>query len=245
MPIPIETAAKIPLFKGLDQETLTTVARLMSSRNYLSHDIIIRKGDGADHLAFLLEGKLQVVDVTEDGREIGIHFISPGAYFGELSVIDGQPRSASVVSVKPSEVAFLPSAQARALIFNRPLVAERFLTHFAQIVRASSRQRTLLSIPNAFQRVFAQLQQFVRDTNEGQVIEGLPKQHEIAIMVNTSRETVSRALHTLMKMNIVEKKGTIFIVNRPEQLRNAANVGLEDAPAAGNAKKAEKPENVA
>ncbi|OWW19003.1 Crp/Fnr family transcriptional regulator [Noviherbaspirillum denitrificans] len=244
MPIPIETAANIPLFKGLDQETLTTVAGLMSSRTYLSHDIVLRKGDSGDGLAFLLQGKLQVVDVTEDGREIGIHFISPGAYFGELSVIDGQPRSASVVSVKTSEVAFLPAAQAKALIFNRPLIAERFLIHFAQIVRASSRQRTLLSIPNAFQRVFAQLQQFVRDTNEGsQVIEGLPKQHEIAIMVNTSRETVSRALHTLMKMNIVEKKGAILIVHRPDQLKNAANVGLEELPQSnGTAKKVQKSE---
>jgi CRP/FNR family transcriptional regulator, cyclic AMP receptor protein len=250
MPIPLETAASIPLFKGLDPQTLSTVAQLMSSRSYLSHDIVLRKGDVADHLAFLLVGKLQVVDVTEDGREIGIHFITPGNYFGELSVIDGQPRSASVVSVKPSEVAFLPAAQARALIYNRPLIAERFLTHFAQIVRASSRQRILLSIPNAFQRVFAQLQQFVRDTKDGgQVIEGLPKQHEIAIMVNTSRETVSRALHTLMKMNIVEKKGTILIVNRPEQLKNAAVVGLEEvpqaAPSAKKTNKAEKSENVA
>lgn len=246
MPIPIETAANIPLLKGLDEETLTVVAKLMSSRCYMSHDIILRKGDSADHLAFLLAGKLQVVDVTEDGREIGIHFISPGAYFGELSVIDGEPRSASVVSVQTSEVAFLPSAQARALIFNRPLIAERFLTHFAQIVRASSRQRTLLSIPNAFQRVFAQLQQFVRETKDGQVIEGLPKQHEIAIMVNTSRETVSRALHTLIKLNIVEKKGTVFIVTRPEQLKTAAVVGLDDLPVQNDTatKKVENPANM-
>jgi CRP-like cAMP-binding protein len=235
MPIALETAANIPLFKGLDQDTLVVVAKLMSSRTYQSHDMVLRKGDTADHLCFLLTGRLQVVDVTEDGREIGIHFISPGAYFGELSVIDGEPRSASIVSVQQSEVAFLPTAQAKALIFNRPLIAERFLTHFAQIVRSASRQRTLLSIPNAFQRVFAQLQQFVRDTNEGQVIEGLPKQHEIAIMVNTSRETVSRALHTLMKLNIVEKKGTVFIVNRPDQLKTAAVVGLDDMPAATTA----------
>lgn len=229
MPIPVEIAADIPLLKGLDKETLSTVAKQMSSRAYLSHDIVLRKNDIAEHLAFLIAGKLQVVDVTEDGKEIGIHFIQPGAYFGELSVIDGLPRSASVVSVKPSEVAFLPAAQARVLIYSRPLIAERFLTHFAQIVRASSRQRTLLSIPNAFQRVFAQLQQFVRETQDGQVIEGLPKQHEIAIMVNTSRETVSRALQTLMKQNIVEKKGAVLIVNRPDKLKTAATAGLDEA----------------
>lgn len=232
MSIAITTASKIPLLEGLDEETLTTVARLMTSRTYLSHDIILRKGDAAEHLAFLLDGKLQVVDLTADGREIGLHFIMPGAYFGELSVIDGQPRSASVISVKTSEVAFLPNAQARSLIFNRPLIAQRLLTHFSQVLRASSHQRTLLSIPNAFQRVFAQLQLFVRVTNEGTVIEGLPKQHEIAIMVNTSRETVSRALHTLLKMNILVKKGTILIVNQPELLKNAAVVGLEESTAA-------------
>ena len=228
MPIALDIVANIPLLKDLDNETLTAVANLMTARTYLSHDIVIRKGDPPDHLAFLLKGKLQVVDLSEDGRETGIHFIMPGAYFGELSVIDGQPRSASVISVKISEVAFMPSAQARALIYTRPLIAQRFLTHFAQVVRASSTQRTLLSIPNAFQRVFAQLQLFVRDTKEGQVIEGLPKQHEIAIMVNTSRETVSRALHTLLKMNILIKKGSLLIVNRPDQLKSVAVAGLEE-----------------
>ena len=229
MPIAFDVAANIPLFKDLDENTLKQVAGLMTSRAFLSHDIVIRKGDSADNLAFLLSGKLQVVDLSEDGREIGIHFILPGAYFGELSVIDGHPRSASVVSVKTSEVAFLPNTQARELIFNHPLIAQRLLTHFAQVVRAASSQRTLLSIPNAFQRVFAQLQTFVRETKEGQVIEGLPKQHEIAIMVNTSRETVSRALHTLMKMNILEKQGALLIVKQPDQLKQAATIGVEEA----------------
>ncbi|MBC3806255.1 Crp/Fnr family transcriptional regulator [Undibacterium seohonense] len=228
MPIALEIAANIPLFKDFDEPSLKKVANLMSCKSFQSHDIVMRKGDTADSLAFLISGKLQVVDLSEEGREIGIHFIQPGAYFGELSVIDGQPRSASVISVKLSEVAFLPSGQARELIFHHPLIAKRLLTHFAQIVRSASSQRTLLSIPNAFQRVFAQLQTFVRESKDGQVIEGLPKQHEIAIMVNTSRETVSRAIHTLMKMNILEKQGTILIVRKPEQLKHVATVGVDD-----------------
>jgi CRP/FNR family cyclic AMP-dependent transcriptional regulator len=240
MPIPISTLANIPLLEGLDAETMKALSQLMTSRSYLSHDIVLRKGDSADHLAFLLQGKLQVVDLSEDGREIGIHFILPGAYFGELSVIDGKPRSASVKSMLVSEVAFLPAAQARALIFNRPIIAERFLVRFAQVVRASSSHQTLLSIPNAYQRVFAQLQTFVRNTSDGHVIEGLPKQHEIAIMVNTSRETVSRALHMLMKMGILQKKGTILIVSRPDKLRTAASAGLDAVQQPANDPKKEK-----
>lgn len=237
MPIAIEVAAEIPLLKGLDEDALKKIAGLMTSKVYLSHDIVIRKGDNVDsNLAFLINGKLQVVDLSEDGREIGIHFITPGNYFGELSVIDGLPRSASVISVKTSEVAFLPNLAARDLFFSYPLIAQRLLTHFAKVVRAASNQRTLLSIPNAFQRVFAQLHSFVKETNEGQIIEGMPKQHEIAIMVNTSRETVSRALHTLLKMNILEKQGTILIVKRPDQLKHAATVGVEDSSADGSKK---------
>jgi CRP/FNR family cyclic AMP-dependent transcriptional regulator len=230
MPVDLDIVSNIPLFKDLDEKTINQISGLMTSRVYLSHDIVLRKGDDADNLAFLINGKLQVVDLTEDGREIGIHFILPGVYFGELSLIDGKPRSASVISVTTSEVAFLPNTQARQLIFNNPLIAQRLLTHFAHVVRAASNQRTLLSIPNAFQRVFAQLHTFVKETNQGQVIEGLPRQHEIAIMVNTSRETVSRALHILMKLNIVEKQGTIFIVKEPEKLKQAATVGIEESP---------------
>ncbi len=228
MPIPIEIASRIPRLAGLDPDTLEKVSALMIARAYLPQDMVLRKGNSADHLGFLLRGTLQVVDLSEDGREIGIHIIHPGAYFGELSVIDGLPRSASVIAMKQSEVAFLPQTQARALIYNRPLVAERMLVHFAQALRASSHQRTLLSIPNAFQRVFAQLQLFVRETPDGKVIE-LPKQHEVAIMVNTSRETVSRALHLLIKMNVLEKKGQTLLVHLPEQLKNAAEVGLDEA----------------
>lgn len=228
MPIALDVVKQIPLFKDLDEAILKHIAGLMTGRVYNSHDLVIRKGDTADNLAFLTAGKLQVVDLSEDGREIGIHFILPGTYFGELSVIDGKPRSASVISVKLSEVVFLPNGQARELIFHNPLIAQRLMTHFAAIVRAASSQRTLLSIPNAFQRVFAQLHTFVQDTSNGTVIEGLPRQQEIAIMVNTSRETVSRALHTLMKLNIIEKQGSVFLVKQPEKLKQAATVGIED-----------------
>lgn len=227
MPIPLEIVAGIPLFQGLDDDTLSKLANVMIARVYLSNDTIMRKGNSPNNMGFLLRGVLQVVDLSENGRETGVNIIYPGALFGELSVIDGLSRSASVVALKASDVVFLPSAQARSLIFNRPLVAERMLIHFAKAIRASTHQRRLLSIPNAFQRVFAQLQSLVLETPQGKIIE-LPKQHEVAIMVNTSRETVSRALHTLIKLKVIEKKGTLLIVREPAKLKNAAESGMEE-----------------
>ncbi|MFZ2627317.1 MAG: Crp/Fnr family transcriptional regulator [Rugosibacter sp.] len=230
MPIPLEIVARIPLLQGLDDDTLGKLSSIMVSRIYLPNDTVMRKGSLTNNLGFLFSGVLQVVDTSEDGRETGVNVIQPGAFFGELAVLDGQPRSASVVALKQSEAAFLPNAQARTLIFNRPLVAERMLLHFTRAQRALTQQCTLLSIPNAFHRVFAQLQSLVRETPQGKIID-LPKQHEVAIMVNTSRETVSRALHTLIKLNVLEKKGAVLIVRKPAQLKTAAENGLEELAA--------------
>jgi len=228
MPIAIEQLRKILLLADLSDEILGQLAESMPVRHFQRRESVLINGQQGDDLLFLLEGRLQVVNVTEDGREVGIHLISPGDYFGELSVIDGLPRSASVVAVSPSQVAFLPKKQARALIFHNPLVAERMLTHLALIIRLSSSQRMLLSIPNAFQRVYAQLLQFSRkDLNGTLVIENVPTHQEIAIMVNTSRETVSRAINVLFEFKTLEKQLRHLIVLKPDALKRAAEGGLE------------------
>jgi CRP-like cAMP-binding protein len=228
MPIAIKQLRNIPLLEGLDEAILDRLAGLMSVRHYQRREFVLLNGQQGDDLMFLLDGRLQVVNVTEDGREVGIFFIAPGQYFGELSVIDSLPRSASVVAVNASQVALLPKQHARALIFHNPLVAERMLTHLALIVRLSSSQRMLLSIPNAFQRVYAQLLQFTRKDESGTLaIPNVPTHQEIAIMVNTSRETVSRAINALFEIGALEKNSRNLIVRDPAALKKAAESGLE------------------
>lgn len=227
MPITIAQLRNIPLLADLSDEVLGRLAGLMSVRHFQRREFVLINGEQGDDLLFLLKGRLQVVNVTEDGRDVGIHFISPGDFFGELSVIDGLPRSASMVAVSPAQVAFLPRQHARALIFHNPLVAERMLAHLALTVRLSSSQRMLLSIPNAFQRVYAQLLLLSRKDASGTLlIEGMPTHQEIAIMVNTSRETVTRAINALFELKTLEKQSRLLIVLKPETLKRAAEGGL-------------------
>lgn len=221
---------KIPLLSGVDEETL---ARLASAVQLISVDRgcrVIDKGGTGNHLLFLLSGRVQAVDITEDGREIGLSFITPGDYFGELSIIDGLPRSASVVACEASLLALLPREQALTLIYHHPVVTERVLKRMASSIRATTNIRAILGNPNAFQRVFALLNQFVK-TAPGNlvVIERMPTQQEIAIMANTSRETVSRAIHVLIQKGVVEKDMRRLIVRLPEVLRKSAHDGIESA----------------
>ena len=93
----------------------------------------------------------------------------------------------------------------------------------ASKIRDASNYRAILAIPNAFQRVFALLNQSAKIAPGGLVvIEKMPTQQEIAIMVNTSRETVSRAIHALIQKGVVEKDLRRLIVRAPEALREAA-----------------------
>ena len=215
----------IPLLTGVDEATLRQVASVLQVRSAERGGHILHKGDTGDHLLFLLSGRLQAVDITEGGREIGLSFLEPGDYFGELSIIDGMPRSASVIACEPSMYALLSRPHALELIHNNPLVAERVLKRFAASIRRASNFRTILGIPNAFQRVYALLD-YLAQKNQGGlvVIERLPTQQEISIMVNTSRETVSRAIHMLIQRGVVEKDLRRLIVRRPDVLREELTV---------------------
>jgi CRP/FNR family cyclic AMP-dependent transcriptional regulator len=219
----IELLDRITLLKGLDGATLERLSRAMRHREYHRRETVIHKGSVGEDLLFLLDGRLQVIDVTSDGREVGIHFIGPGDYFGELSIIDGQPRSASVVASSPSGVAFLGKAIAQELFYSHPVVAERLIKRMAQIIRLSSANRAILSLPRAFQRVYALLNNYVRPNPGGlMTIDRMPTQAEIASMANTSRETVSRALGVLIQHHIIEKDLRRLIVRKPDELRRAS-----------------------
>lgn len=211
---------KLPLLAGVDEAAIKKVAGVLQVRTAERGQTILHKGDEGGHLLFLLSGRLQAVDVTEDGREIGLAFLMVGDYFGELSVIDGLPRSATVVACEPSMYALLPRAHALELMHNSPLVAERMFKRLAVGIRRASNFRMILGMPNAFQRVYALLDYLAQKSPGGLVvIERLPTQQEISIMVNTSRETVSRAMQVLIQRGVVEKDMRRLIVRMPDALR--------------------------
>ncbi len=215
---------KFPLFSGLPEEEVQAAGNLMRLRNFGRREVVCRKDEDADGLYLLFSGSLQAVDIAEDGREIGLNLIKPGAFFGELSVIDGLPRSAHIISLQPSLVGVIPQAAARELFYRLPATAEAMMRHLTSLVRNLSTYRALLAIPNAQQRVYALLQQLGTQMPGGLVvIQNLPKQQEVAIMINTSRETVSRAIAHLVALGVLEKDYRRLIVRDPQRLRRLAS----------------------
>jgi CRP-like cAMP-binding protein len=211
--------ARIPLLAGLPEQILAQLSAEIRLVSFAKRQFVMHKGARDTDLLFLLEGRLLVVDISPEGRQTGLNFISPGDFFGELASIDGLPRSATVVAAAPSMVGVLPKNAARKLIFGIPMVAERMLKHVSLKLRASTEYRVLLGIPNAFCRVYSLLRMLARpDPGKLITIENMPTHEQIGLMTNTSRETVTRALQVLYEQGIMEKDGRRSILRNPPRL---------------------------
>jgi CRP-like cAMP-binding protein len=232
MPVLVPILRTLKLFDTLPADQLAALSAVLAERVVERREVVIRRGQVGAGLGFLIEGRLQSVDFTLDGREVGLHFIDNGDFFGELSVIDRHPAAEYVIAVAPSRIVFVDPEHARQMMFATPRAAESISLRLAERMRQVSRQRAVLALPSSFQRVCAQLMLMTRRDGGGQVVIEMPPTHqEIAIMVNTSRETVTRALQFLQGANVVARVGNQLVVHLPDTLQQAADGKV--APAKG------------
>lgn len=229
-----ELLRRMPVLGLLTDAQVDQVMAASRLVSYPKRATVVRKGSEYDHLAFLVSGKVQVVDYLPDGREFGLNIIQAGGFFGELSVIDRQPRSASLVALTPASVIQVPGDVARRLFYELPPVAEAMMRHLARAVRRMSDLRALQAMPGAFQRVYALLSYVKEIAPSGlQLINDMPTHQEIAIMVNTSRETVTRAIARLIEGGVVEKDMRRLIIRKPELLERLVEDPAAELTAAG------------
>ena len=232
MPFPLIALQTFGLLKGLPPETLATAGERMHEGTFARRAVVLNKGEPSHALGFLIEGRLQAVDFTLDGREVGIYFVEAGDYFGELSIVDGEPNTEFIISVARSRAAFLPREIARRLMFESPVVAERISTRLARRLRSTASQRRLLGLPSPFQRLCAQLLMLIEHQQSDQpVVHAPPTHQEIAIMIDASRETVTRAFQALQAQRILRRDGDLLRIEDLAQLRAIAE-GKRAAPKA-------------
>ncbi len=230
MPVSVQLLSRFALLESLTLEDLTPISHAMTLREFAKRAVVVSKENPVADLGVLVEGRLQGVDFTVDGRSVGLYFVDPGDYFGELQLVDGRPPVEHVVAVVKSTVAFLDGEAARRLILHSPLIAQAVMVRLAQRVRSGLAQRTLLSLPNPFQRLCALLLQLPVVLVEGvSVVEQAPTHQELAIMINASRETVTRAFQVLFAHRVLQRDGDALHLENLALLRDIAE-GRADPP---------------
>lgn len=215
--------AGIELLSGLDAEELAGLERLCRYKRYRPHQQIFERKSNSRDVYFLVSGRVRVVNYSFMGRGITLDELDQGSYFGELAAIDGQPRSARVISLVDSLVASLPPAHFLRVIEEHPKMALELMKKLAGIVRASNERIMELSTLGANNRVHAELLREARPSSEGDnvaVIDPLPIHDDIASLVSTTRETVARVLNDLARKGIVERRKDVLMIHDLERLRS-------------------------
>lgn len=214
--------ADIELLCELPQEALEKIAKNCRWRSYGANEQIIDRQSDTSDLFFVVEGRARVVNYSISGREITLDDIEAGGHFGELAAIDGQPRSASVMSLTQCAVAIMPQDRFLELMEQKPTVALKVMRGLASIVRNSTERIMDLSTFAANNRVQADLLRQALNNRNGEnqaAISPIPVHADIASRVSTTRETVSRVMNSLARQGILERQKNVLVVRDVERLR--------------------------
>ena len=217
------TLAGIALFDGLDQTTLGPLEAHCRWQRYHKGDRILSYGSASREVYFVVEGQANIVNVSLTGREVAFATVEAGTCFGELSAIDGKPRSANVVASEDTLLAVLPSERFLDLLQNRAEVTFRLLQQLARMVRAGDLRIMELSTLAASHRVYVELLRMAAPdvaVSGRWVVRPLPPLREIASRVSTTRETVARALSQLYQSGLVRRKGRMLYLLDREKLED-------------------------
>lgn len=229
MPITKETADLIPFFEGLPVERIAPYLAYFDLKPFAAGQRIFKLGDMPTFLAFVISGSLQVQEFASDGRLVGVAPIVAGAAAGWLPMIDNQAFDCDVVAVEDTVLCLAPNQLIKRLVLETPLLSQRLIVQMASALRRITQDKLGLTLPNAYHRVYVQIHKLVSKSAAPAAM-ALPKQHEIAYMANTSRETVSRALQQLIRSGILVKAGHAITIRKPDELEKLAHDGPDALP---------------
>ncbi|MBS1271732.1 MAG: CRP-like cAMP-activated global transcriptional regulator [Candidatus Marinimicrobia bacterium] len=203
--------ATVPIFADLDGDALDKLSGLLRKRTYPKNKMILMEEDEGDMLFIIDEGSVKITRISEDGREVILSMLNAGDFFGEMSIFDGDARSANVVTLEESEVFLLKRSDFLHLLEKYPGISISLLQELAGRIRKSDELIESLSLGDAENRIALTLLRLADDLGiykAGKVeIDNLPYQQDIANMAGTSRETVSRTLKLLEDKGYIQKDG--------------------------------------
>ncbi len=225
----------VELFSELTEEQIGMLADLVVSQNFNRDETVVLEGDDSVQALYLIaSGSVQVYMTGVDGRETILSFLERGDFFGEMSLIDGEPRSASVRTVTDAQMLIIHRESFLKLIRQSPEIAMGLLSELSKRLRKANRQIGSLSTMSVSGRVAGTLLNLMEErgvrihTDNGSmvtVIHNRPTQQQLADMSGTTRETVSRICSLLVKTNAIAMTGKDIVIFDEGALQEKATKG--------------------
>jgi len=207
---------QVSIFQHLTPETLADLAKRVWHKQAEAGSLIVSHEEPGDALFVIARGSVKVVLPGETGREIILSILKDGDFFGEMSLLDRQPRSANVVAVEDTELLCLDRDAFQTHLTAHPSTALEILAEMSRRLRHADEVIGNLALLDVYARVARAIRELAQKQGEpvdgGLLIKERPTQQEIAGLIGTSRETVSRALSDFARQGLLEMQGKQILV---------------------------------
>ncbi len=205
----------IPMFSDLSADDLGTFASMVQFRHYPKGAFIVNQNDSGSVMYLLVSGRVKVSLASPDGKELALNYLEAPAHFGEMSLVDAEPRSADVIAVSDVELFSLDASDLTAAIQLNPRLAVSLIATLSRRLRNTIARLEDMAFHDATHRVMRVVLNVATASYESRgvpVIEGLTH-YDIATLAGTSRETASRIISNLAKAEVVATKGRKIVVD--------------------------------
>lgn len=216
-----EFLRSVPLFARLDEKTLEGLLQLTRRRRASKDTVIFHEKEIGDTLFIILHGKVKVAIFGDDGKEVTLSTLSEGDFFGELSLLDSEPRSATTVAVEDCDLLTLQREEFQRAVDGDPRLSASLLHVLVTRLRKANHQISTLALLDVYGRVARVLAEIGEEEGkrlkDGRVVIRRPTHMDIAHRIGSSRETVTRMMRDLEDSGHIEVQGRELILREDFQ----------------------------
>jgi CRP/FNR family transcriptional regulator/CRP/FNR family cyclic AMP-dependent transcriptional regulator len=211
----LESLKLIPLFSRVNSGDLEAISSRLIERGYPKNATIVEEGLAGDYMYIIVSGRVKVTKASDDGREKIMDFLDAGDFFGEMSLLDQAPRSASVKTLEPARLMALSRRDFLELLRRSPDLALAVIQVLTHRLRGADEQASSMSFQKVKERTKGLFERIARSTDDPaeqrRMTPSLTHQ-QIADMIGTSRETVTRAVKQLKTDGWLNQEGKRYVV---------------------------------
>lgn len=209
----LEIMQDIPLFSDLSEEDLSEIASLVKIRNYKKNTVVVTQGEDSNSVYIVVSGRLRVFRDSDEGNEVILNDLHKASCFGELAILAETTRSASVVTLEPSQLGIISKNDINFLLSENPRLTLGIAKFLARRVVELTDDVSDLAMLDVYGRVARTLEKHAT-TEDGKLITGRFTHQEIAAMVGASREMISKILKELKVGGYISMDGKRIILEK-------------------------------
>jgi CRP/FNR family cyclic AMP-dependent transcriptional regulator len=211
-----ELLRTVPIFSDLTVDDIASLGRLSIRKHYPKDTVIFFENEEGDFFFMILDGRIKVTILGDDGREVILSLLGPGDFFGEMALLDNEPRSATAIAVEDSELLSLHRTDFQSVLADNKSITVGLIRVLTSRLRKANHQISTLALLDVYGRVARVIVDMAREEGrrlkDGRIAFRRATHQEIANRIGTTRETVTRMLKDLERQGLIHVEGKEMVV---------------------------------